>query len=260
MTAKELENGTNFSLINNDATRDAIIVALEKDEHLPSNPHSEFFVFYSTIKEFVYKTPLSEILTMPMPDLYVEILARAIEGRISDFLCDNFALGKDGKLMNERIVALGLAKKYIYLGVEECPTHITDDDISTFVEQMGGRIIWGDDEDEQDGDEQEKHTHQVEQSICYHYEVKLSISYHKDYTVSNLSRRIARRLRYQWPNIIASVHINKENGKDKFDGTVTIYTEESDLKAVADKIFFRLGATSGKPWKRCHVLGIERKG
>ena len=249
MTAKELENGANFSLINNDATRNAIIATLAKDEHLSFNPDSDFYVFYDTIKEFVNETPLSEILTMPMPDLYVAILAKAIEGRIYDYLCGSYALDKDGKTMDERNIALGLAKEYIYLGVD-CPTYITDDDISTFVEQTGGRIIWGDDEDEQDGDEQEKHA----------YKVKLSISYHKDYTVSSLSRRIIRRLHYQWPNNTIITHIEKESGVKNFTGTVTIYTEESDLKAVTDKIFFRLGATSGKPWKRCHVLGIERKG
>ena len=259
MTPKHLENGANLFLIDNESTRKTIADALAEgvlnlylnvyvDEH-----EREYEKFFAAAKEVVLNSSLAELLTSNINVLQKKILALIIEERLSDFIEDNSVEGDDGQDIDVAKASLEIAEKYIN-GSEMFPVYLTDDDMESLLGHMGYEVHW-DDEDEDDETEEEEETDKEEK----HYEVKLSIDYHKDYTVRNLSKRVMKRLMYQWKGNDIIVHIQKEKGKNVFEGTATIITNEGDLKAVIDKVLFRLGATSGKPWKRCHVLGIAFK-
>jgi len=262
MTPKELENGANLFLIDNENTRKIIADALAEEVlNLYLNVYvdkdeREYEKFFAAAKEVALNSSLAELLTSDINVLQKKILALIIEERLSDFIEDNSVEGDDGQDIDVAKASLDIAEIYIN-GDEMFPVYLTDDDIESLLGHIGYEVHW----DDEDGDDEDEETEEEEETDKEekHYEVKLSIDYHKDYTVRNLSKRVMKRLMYQWKGNDIIVHIQKEKGKNVFEGTATIITNEGDLKAVIDKVLFRLGATSGKPWKRCHVLGITLK-
>ena len=99
--------------------------------------------------------------------------------------------------------------------------------------------------------EEEKNTDDLKQ-----YSVDLEIGYHRDYTITNITNRVNGRLHYKWDEVEASIANVYRMEDNTFKVHINFLAEDAPLCQIEDKIKFRFGATSGKPWKRCKVIGV----
>lgn len=130
--------------------------------------------------------------------------------------------------------------------------YLGEDPVDVLSENGFDPSYWDEDEEEKDeaksGDENPK---------TYH--IKLHIAYHRDYTAEKLTKRIDGRLHYKWPELEGTCVAVRSNGKGHhYTAHINIIVNGQELKEVCERIFFRLGKDSGKPWKRCKVVSVER--
>ena len=88
--------------------------------------------------------------------------------------------------------------------------------------------------------------------------VKLHIGYHPAYTISELSRRISRRMRYKWDNVTATKISVKQNDDSTYDAVIFVkYNEGSQQytqEEMENEIKYRFGKDCPRAWYRCHFV------
>ena len=88
--------------------------------------------------------------------------------------------------------------------------------------------------------------------------VKLHIGYHPAYTISELSRRISRRMRYKWDNVTASKISVKQNDDATYDAVIFVkYNEGSKQytqEEMENEIKYRFGKDCPRSWYRCNFV------
>lgn len=88
------------------------------------------------------------------------------------------------------------------------------------------------------------------------YKATFEVGYHQNYTPANLRRRFEKRMAHKWAECkVKSIIVSKEED-DTFTAEVVFLTNE-DLEVVTDRLNYRFGKTSGRPWYRSKLLKVE---
>lgn len=90
------------------------------------------------------------------------------------------------------------------------------------------------------------------------YSAEFEVGYHQNYTLANLHRRFEKRMAHKWPECeVKSIIVHQEED-DTFTAVVVFLSNEDDLDAITDKLNYRFGKTSGRPWFRCKLLSVKK--
>lgn len=89
------------------------------------------------------------------------------------------------------------------------------------------------------------------------YTATLEIGYHKNYTCNNLHTRIEKRMNHKWHDKEIKLIEVVKNENNTFTAKVTFFCED-ELEDVLEKMNYRFGKESGRPWHRSKVAKVEK--